>query len=392
MSANAATNSSELDYRALVESGLGLPFTEGNQVDVLRNGEQIFPAMLDAIGAAETSIEFLTFVYWRGDIAEKMAEALSERASAGVTVRILLDAVGAGRMRKTLVRQMQESGCEVEWFRPLHWRTPTKYLRRTHRKVLVCDRQVAFSGGVGVAKQWEGDARNADEWRDTHFRVRGPAVNSLFAGFLHNWNETHGSWDDRWLEPVRQPCPGKAAIATINSASTYGWSDVATLGQLLLRAVRRELLICTAYFQPDAPTRALLTAAADRGVDVTVLIPSLAHTDEKLAHHSTHRHLAELLAAGVTVQEFQPTMIHNKTLLFDGQIAVVGSPNFNQRSIRHDEEILLGVVEPETVGALRDDFFADLARSKALKLRDWEQRGRLKRLVERFASLMQREM
>ncbi|MDQ3030384.1 MAG: phospholipase D-like domain-containing protein, partial [Actinomycetota bacterium] len=177
-------------YRRTLEGLVGVPATEGNQVDVLRNGDEIFPAMLQAIREATSTVDITTYVYWTGDIAKHFAKALSDRSRDGVRVRVLLDAVGAHAMSAELGEQMKDAGCHLEWFRPPTTWKVWETNNRTHRKVLICDEEVAFIGGVGIAKEWEGDARNPEEWRDTHLRVRGPAVDGLRAAFVGNWAET----------------------------------------------------------------------------------------------------------------------------------------------------------------------------------------------------------
>lgn len=370
------TNSNRLQL--LIEHCAGAPITTGNDVARLKNGVEIFPAMLAAIHAAKESIEFLTFVYWTGDIADQFAEAMAEKAREGLTVRILLDAFGAFKIKASLLKMLKEAGCEVEWFRPLKWYSPTKIMRRTHRKILICDRTVGFTGGVGIASEWNGDARNHDEWRDSHFRVHGPAVCGLFAAFLHNWNETNGSWDNRWF----QPCPAATnhttidnhAVQVICGSSTHGWSDIATTMQIILRSCHKRLYITTGYFQPDEAARQLLMAAVERGVEVIILHTDEAHTDKWFAHRAGQAVYQELLQAGVKIMEYQTTMLHAKVIIAD-DVILVGSANFNQRSMRHDEEVILTSSDEKLVATLAEDFKQDCAQSQAVKLTDWQQRS-----------------
>ena len=260
--------------RRTLEGVLGVPATEGNQIDVLRNGDEIFPSMLDAIAGAEHTIDFLTFVYWAGDIGTVFARALAERARAGVRVRVLLDALGARTMDRDLIDLMADHGVQVRWFRPLRKFRPGQLNHRTHRKVLIVDEAVGFSGGVGIADEWKGDARDEHEWRDTHFRFEGPIVDGLRAAFLDNWAETdpvlYEAGVDRFPE---QPQPGHAVTQCIRGASETGWSDVATLMRTLLQMAEDHVRITTAYFVPDEELISRLCDAADRGVDVDILIP-----------------------------------------------------------------------------------------------------------------------
>ena len=253
---------------------MGIPATEGNAIDVLRNGDEIFPAMLESIAAARKTIDFLTFVYWEGEIGRKFAEALSERAEAGVRVRVLLDGFGALSIEKELVDLMTGAGVDVQWFRRLGRMQPHKANHRTHRKVLVVDEEVAFTGGVGIADEWQGDARDPSEWRDTHFRLRGPAVDGLRAAFLNNWVEAEDALFDRAVDRFPdQPQPGSAVVQCVRGASSTGWSDVSTLFRTLLAVAEQRVRITTAYFVPDERLNDQLCSAADRGVKLDILIP-----------------------------------------------------------------------------------------------------------------------
>lgn len=241
----------EQRYRRVLEGLLGVPATEGNQVDILRNGDEIFPAMLDAIGRAEHTVDLCTYVYWSGDIALRFARALSERARAGVRVRVLLDAVGAYRMSNDLISEMEEAGCQVEWFRKPTDK-PSKTNRRTHRKVCICDEEVAFTGGVGIAEEWEGDARGPDEWRDSHARVRGPAVDGLRAAFVSNWAESGRPLFDEHDRFPEQPRAGDSVVQVVRCPSVTGWGEMATSSP---RCCRSPAGTCTSPAPTSCPTR-----------------------------------------------------------------------------------------------------------------------------------------
>ena len=219
---------------------------------MLRNGDEIFPAMLDAIEAAEHTIDFLTFVYWEGEVGTEFAQALAERARAGVRVRVLLDAWGAHPIEQRPGRGDGEAGVQLRWFRPLRPVPARQVNHRTHRKVLIVDEAVGFTGGVGIADEWHGNARNESEWRDTHFRIRGPAVDGLRAAFLDNWVETDPSCSTRtWTASPNSPSPASAVVQSVRGASETGWSDIATLFRSLLQLARERVRITTAYFVPD---------------------------------------------------------------------------------------------------------------------------------------------
>ena len=207
-------------YRRALEGVIGVPATEGNRVDVLRNGDEIFPAMLEAIGGAEHTVDLLTFVYWKGEVGRAFADALAERARVGVRVRVLLDGWGARTIERSLVALLEESGVAVRWFRPLGRLHLGQFNHRTHRKVMIVDERVGFTGGVGIADEWQGDARNADEWRDTHFRVRGPAVDGLRSAFLDNWLETDPTLFDESVD--RFPFTARFASGLVPWPLSFG--------------------------------------------------------------------------------------------------------------------------------------------------------------------------
>jgi len=379
--------------RRKLEAALGIPFFTGNAVTVLRNGKEIFPAMLKAVEEARRTIRFLTFVYWTGDIADRMADALSDRAAAGVDVKVLLDAFGAKSMRQELIDRMEKGGVEIAWFRPLStWRLWAAD-NRTHRKILVVDDEIGFTGGVGIAREWEGDARDPTEWRDTHFRVEGPAVRGLAAGFLGNWSETGRRVDDDLsADDLEQAADGErrangTAIQVVRSTATIGWSDVATLMQALVDVARRRLAITTPYFMPDDRAVAQLREAVARGVEVEVMIPG-RHVDKRVSELAGADYYTSLIEAGVRLWRYQKTMLHAKVITVDGAIACVGSPNFNRRSMRKDDEIALVMDDPAVTGILDDHFAEDLKACERVDGQTWERRGLGRRVVEAGARLL----
>jgi cardiolipin synthase len=361
---------------------LGVPATEGNRIDVLRNSDEIFPAMLDAIGEAEHTVDFLTFVYWAGDIGTVFARALAARARAGVRVRVLLDGFGARTIERGLIDLMVDEGVQVRWFRPLRRFRPAQFNHRTHRKVLIVDEAVGFTGGVGIADEWKGDARDEHEWRDTHFRFQGPIVDGLRAAFLDNWAETdpllYQEGVDRFPE---QPQPGDAVTQCIRGVSQTGWSDVATLVRTLLQVAEDRVRIMTAYFVPDEGMIAALCGASDRGVEVEILIPG-PHADKRVVQLAAESSYAPLLEHGVSIWNYQPTMLHAKLMTVDGRVANIGSANLNRRSCSLDEEINVVALEPNLVALLDDHFDEDLDRSEKIRPVRWGRRSLTQRSVE----------
>lgn len=372
--------------RRVLEGLLGIPATQGNTIDVLRNGDQIFPAMLAGIEEAEHTVDLTTYVYWTGEIAVRMAEALTARARAGVRVRVLLDAVGAHSMDTGLIDRMQDAGCHVEWFREPKDVKAWDAHNRTHRKVLVCDEEVAFIGGVGIAEEWEGDARDPSEWRDTHFRVRGPAVDGLRAAFVSNWAETGRELFDDTDRFPEQPQDGASLVQVVQCASQVGWSDLSTLVETLVCVARSRIHLTSAYFVPDERMTAALCRAAERGVEVDVLVPG-EHTDKRIVQAAGEADYEQLMDAGVRIWRYGPTMIHAKVLTVDGIASCVGSANFDMRSMRLNEEANLVVIDREVAAVLDGHWDDDIAVSERVEPGEWRRRGLVQRATEAVTGL-----
>jgi cardiolipin synthase len=376
--------------RRVLEGVIGVPATEGNRIDVLRNGDAIFPAMLEAIDGADHTIDFLTFIYWQGEIGNEFAQRLAARAFAGVRVRVLLDAWGAHPMDRSLIEHMESHGVQVRWFRPLRRWWPGNLNHRTHRKVLITDEAVGFTGGVGIADEWRGDARNATEWRDTHFRVEGPAVDGLRAAFLDNWAETDPELFDEDVDRFpSQPKPGSALVQCVRGASETGWSDVATLYRTLLQLADHRIRITTPYFVPDADLGDRLCAAADRGVDVQLLLPGPV-MDKRFVQIAAEAEYQRLLEHGITVWNFQPTMLHVKAMTVDGTVANVGSANFNPRSVTWDEEINVVAIDRDLTAVLDAHFEEDIERSVRIEAGQWHGRSAWQQMAERVVAPVRR--
>jgi cardiolipin synthase len=328
-------------------------------------------------------------VYWTGDIARSMAAALSAAAHRGVRVRILLDAMGARSIDDHLVEVMERAGCDVRRFRPPLSRLRLRSIEhRTHRKILVCDHVVGFTGGVGIAAEWEGDARTPDEWRDTHLRVTGPAVAGLRAAFVRNWAETNERFE---TEPAALgPAPaGDVRMHVVPGQSSVVWSEVGYLFRVLVAAAERCIRITTAYFSPDEEFLDLLVHSAERGLQVQVLIPG-PHIDKRVSMVAARSTYARLGAAGVEVREFQPTMLHAKIVTIDGACAVVGSANLNGRSMERDDELSLVIHDPQVAKHLDLDFDADLERSELVAVDLWHDPPLHRRVLDQAAASVRR--
>lgn len=367
--------------RRRLERLIGIAATEGNRIVPLRNGDEIFPAMLKAVQEAEYTIDMMTFVYWKGDIAKDFAFALAARARAGVRVRLLLDGFGSRLIDKELLAEMDAAGVCVAWFRKPLWLSPLKQNHRCHRKALIVDEQTAFTGGVGIAEEWCGDARNPGEWRDTHVEVRGPAVDGIAAAFAQNWAECHDDLFDDHDRFVEHPAVGDAVVQVVRGSASFGWQDMQTLLRVVLESAEVRLRLATAYFSPDPYFIELLCATARRGVEVELLLPG-PHTDKRVCQLAGQQHYEELLACGVKIWHFQPTMMHAKIITVDGVAALTGSTNFNRRSLDHDEEVMLAVLDEDFTATLDGHFDEDVERSVAINGGRWRRRSTTQRLRE----------
>lgn len=367
--------------RRRLERLIGIAATEGNELVPLRNGDEIFAAMLDAIRGAEHTVDMMTFVYWRGDIAQEFADALAERARAGVRVRLLLDGFGSRLIEKGQLDAMDAAGVQVAWFRKPLYLSPLKQNHRCHRKVLVVDEESAFTGGVGIAEEWCGDARNENEWRDTHVRLRGPAVDGLAAAFAQNWAECHDELFDERDRFVGASPVGDSIVQVVRGSASFGWQDMQTLIRVVLESAEERIRLTTAYFAPDTFFVELLCAAARRGVEVEILLPG-PHTDKRVCQLAGQHHYEALTGCGVKIYQYQPTMLHTKALTIDRVAALIGSTNFNRRSLDHDEEVMLAVMDPEFTAVLDGHFEQDIQVSELIDGRRWRRRSVAQRMRE----------
>jgi cardiolipin synthase A/B len=386
----APTDARVRELRRRLEALLGIPATEGNALTVLRNGDEIFPAMLQAIREARRTVDFLTFVYWKGDIAQEFAMALAERARNGVVVRVLIDAIGGRLIDSNLIAHMTDCGVQVEWFRKPLYISPLKQNHRTHRKVLICDERVGFTGGVGIAEEWCGDARDETEWRDTHVRVEGPAVDGLSASFAQNWAETgHPLIEQCRTFPEHERSPSGSVVQVARGSASVGWNDMATVFRVMIESAQERLRMMTAYFVPDDCFQQLFLDAVRRGVQVDVMLPG-PHADKRVCQLASESIYSTLVEGGVRIWAFQPSMLHAKVMTVDGIASVIGSANMNRRSMAHDEEVVLSVLDPVVARRLEDDFDAELRRCVRIEPRRWQDRPLHQKVQEKATTVIHR--
>ncbi len=370
---------------------LGPPVIEGNDVRELVNGEQIFPAMLDAMRSARRTITFETFIYWSGRIGRQFAEALAERARAGVKVHVLLDWVGTSKLEDEAVDLMREAGVEVEKYHPLRWYNLGRVNNRTHRKLLVVDGSIGFTGGVGIADKWNGAARNRDEWRDSHYRVEGPVVGQMQAAFMDNWMKSRGEvlHGDDYFPPLASR--GEHVAQMFKSSSTEGSESVRLMYLLTIASAETSILLANSYFVPDDLSVETIVAAATRGVHIEIIVPG-EEIDTEITRKASRSRWGKLLEAGVEIHEFQPTMFHCKTMIVDGIWVSVGSTNFDSRSFRLNDEANLNIHDQEFAKRQSAIFEADKARSRRISLKEWRNRPLAEKLMEHAAGLLRSQL
>lgn len=380
---------SDPQFQRAMGALLGPPLIPGNSAVAYLNGDEIFPAMLDAIAKSQKTITFETFVYWSGKTGKAFADAFAERARAGVHVHILIDAVGGSGIDDDDIADLRKAGAHVVFYHALKWFEVGSAVRinyRTHRKLLILDGAVAFTGGVGIADEWQGHAQDADHWRDTHYRVEGPVVSQLQAAFMDSWIQETGEvlHSIDYFPPL---VPTGTLVAQCFMSSYRGGSESMHLMYLLsIAASRSSIRLSTPYFVPDQPTSDMLIEAAQRGVRIQIILPG-AHSDAKLVRLASRARWEDLLTAGIEIYEYQPTMYHCKLMVVDDFWTSVGSSNFDNRSFSLNDEANLNILDAAFAARQSAIFEADLAHSKRITLQDWLNRPLLERIQDHLTSM-----
>jgi cardiolipin synthase len=379
-------------FLAATEAVTGFPVIEGNEADLLINGDRIFPAILETIRGAERTLNLQTYIYWQGDIADEVAAAVADRARAGVECRVLLDALGSLKMRPTLIKDMESAGVKVVRFRKPRPYLLRRLVHRSHRRVIVADGVVGLTGGVGIAEEWTGDAEGPGHWRDSHVLIRGPVVRSLQGAFAEHWVEATGEalvGADQ-LPPI-EPIEGGSKMQIVRSSAGVGDTNVEVLYFLAIASAQESIEITAAYFAPRPPFVTAMCDAASRGVRVRVLVPG-PHIDKNFVRIAGRHVYRELLECGVEIHEFQPTMLHAKSMVVDGAWSSIGTVNFDNRSFQYHDEITLCSLDPGLARGLTEQFESDLQRSERIDPERWEGRGPVQRASEASTRLIRREL
>ena len=379
------------DFERALGSLLGPGIVGGNAVTELLNGDQIFPPMLAAIQGAKKSITFETYIYWSGDIGKQFADALSERARAGVRVHVLLDWVGSAKMDESYLTEMKEAGVQIEKFHKPHWYNLARLNNRTHRKLLVVDGQVGFTGGVGIAPHWMGNAQDPDHWRDSHYLVRGPVVAQMQATFLDNWLKVTGKvlHGALYFPPIAPAGAQKAQM--FSSSPSSGSESMQLMYHLAITAAERSIDLSVAYFVPDELTQKHLMDALARGVRVRFITPG-EHTDTDTVKAASRATWGPLLQAGAQIHEYQPTMYHCKVMIVDQLLVSVGSTNFDNRSFRLNDEANLNVYDAAFAKRQTEVFEDDLKRSRRVTYEEWLNRPLREKAHEKLTGWLRSQL
>jgi cardiolipin synthase len=369
----------------------GVPILPGNRIDVLQNGDEFYPVMLEDIERAQTSITIEAYIYWEGEIGRQFANALAVKASEGIPVKILLDAVGSSSIGAAILETLETGGCQLAWYNRIHWYTIGQFNHRTHRKSLIVDGRIGYTGGAGIADLWLGRAQGPGHWRDTQIRIVGPAVTPLQTGFAHNWLKTTGELLSGATYYPDQERAGTLPVQTVMSSPETGASSVRIMHYLPIVCARHSIYIANPYFIPDQTAIDTLVEAKKRGVDVRIMV-SGTHNDNWLARQNSTRLYGQLLEAGITILEYNKTMLHQKTMVVDGQWVTIGTTNFDNRSFAHNEETSVCVRDVGLATLMEETFRADILACDRVEIDAWRRRGLRKKALEAIASLFEAQV
>ena len=370
---------------------MGATLKDGNDVRELSNGDEIFPAMLAAIRSAQRTITFESYIYWSGETGREFAEALAERARAGVRVHVLIDWMGSHKADDGAIESMRAAGVDVAKYNPPRFETLLDVNNRTHRKLLVVDGRIGFTGGVGIADNWRGRGDSPDHWRDAHFRLEGPTVGQMQATFMDNWVEVRPDiHHDEAYFPEILPA-GRMRAQIVHSAPDGGSLKIRLMYGFFVGGARKSLKIASAYFIPEDAAIAELVLAARRGVAVDLIVPGEI-TDSQTTRRASRAKWGELLAAGVAIYEYQPSMYHCKVMIVDDLWVSVGSTNFDNRSFRINDEANLNVIDEAFAQRQGAIFEADKARSRRVTLDEWQARSVIDQVGDSVAGLLDTQL
>jgi cardiolipin synthase len=379
-------------FAATLGAYTGTTVVGGNRVEILLNGEEIFPAKLALIRSARRTINYAQYVFEEGEPAKDVAEALAERCRAGIKVNVLLDAVGTLAMPSELRDEMKNGGCRVENFRPLRPFSINRANYRNHRRILVVDGLVGITGGAGTSGKWSGNGRQEGHWRDTDVLIEGPVVEQLQGAFAENWLEATGVaiGGPEYFPRRRLEAKGDVDAQVVRSSPAGGGTAMYTMFLLALASARHSIHITNPYFVPDEKMIDTLLAAAKRGVEIKLLIPGAI--DHNLVRQASRSELGRLLKSGVQIYEYRPALLHAKTMVVDGIWSTVGSTNLDHRSFSLNDELNVAIYDAGTAQKLEGVFAEDLSNSRRILYDDWNNRGMASRFLELLALPLKEQM
>lgn len=362
----------------------GAPILAGNSARVLQNGDEFFPALFADLAKARESIHLETYVWWKGEVCDRLAHALADKARQGVEVRMTLDATGSTKGDDKLFDEMKNAGVKISYYHPIRIQDVGLINNRTHRKVAVFDGKVAYVFGHGIAKEWTGHAQDGEHWRDTGVRLEGPIVNAVQGTFAENWVEMTAEVlaGDKYFP--RLPAAGNVRAHVTASSPNGGVARLELMYKLAIASAQKELIIENPYFIPDQELVDLLRHAVERGVKVWVMVPGHV-TDSSVVRHAGHAQFEQLVRAGVNIYEYQKTLNHQKVMIIDGIWSQVGSSNFDDRSLDINDEASVGLIDPAVAAQLKAAFAADLKDCTQVNLRTWTHRSLWHKLEDRVS-------
>jgi cardiolipin synthase len=378
----------EPSFFPTIEGLTDAPITGGNKIEILQNGDNLFPAMLRDIKNAKETITFAQYLFKDGQLANELMQSFAERCRAGVQGLLLLDSHGSSEVSDALVSLVTTAGCKLEFFRRvrapqviLPWKL-LQYNYRNHRRILVIDGRIGFTGGYGIADKWLGDGRTEDHWRETNLRIEGPAVKFLQAGFAESWLEATGALigGDGFFPPLQ--ARGKMPAQVVKSSPVGGSFQNYLLYLLSINSAKKSILISNPYFIPDDRMIDALLQAAQRGVKVNVLVPG--KIDHKITYRASRRNYGRMLLGGIAIWEYMPALLHSKTMVVDGVWATVGSTNFDNRSFALNEELNLTLYDRTLAGELEQAFWQDVKFARKVTYEEWQERGLKEKFFELF--------
>lgn len=381
------------EFMRIIEALTDAQVTRRNSIEVFTNGENYYEAELEALRRAEHNINLEAYIFQKGRVADAFLKVLTERARAGVQVNLVLDAIGSFATWDSYTAELRVAGGRICWYHPFKWHTLARINNRTHRELIIIDGRVGFIGGAGFADHWRYPVKKHPRWRDSMFRVEGEAVAHLQATFAENWLEASGEiLAHKDYFPVSGESEHSTPSLVVNSSPSAGRSTRARiLFQMLLASAQESVLITTPYFLPDRSARAeMVRAITERGVRIQIVVPG-KKSDHSLTRNSSRRLYGELLAAGAKIYEYNPTMMHAKTLVVDGMWSVVGSTNFDNRSFGLNDEVNLAACDEKLAARITEDFEHDRDASRTVNYEEWRRRSIFERAHELFGMLLERQ-